>query len=116
MATNGESARKWLEANQQKTSPERIRQIRDNIVAKLQRLDDNDNEHDGLLEALDVMDAHLLQLEQQDKPEDHSGNSSEDLPPLDYSPLVNHHQEAVPQLSSEEKQRRFQELLRKSRR
>ncbi|MCW7551544.1 hypothetical protein NX722_02565 [Endozoicomonas gorgoniicola] len=115
MATNGESARKWLEANQHKTSPERIRQIRDNIVAKLQRLDDTENEHDGLVEALDVMDAHLLQLEQQDKPEDHSGSSSDDLPPLDYSPLVNHHQEATVQLSPEEKQRRFQELLKKSR-
>ena len=115
MATNGESARKWLEANQHKTSPERIRQIRDNIVAKLQRLDDTDNEHDGLVEALDVMDAHLLQLEQQGKPEDHSESSSDDLPPLDYSPLVNHHQEATVQLSPEEKHRRFQELLKKMR-
>ena len=115
MATNGESARKWLEANQHKTSPERIRQIRDNIVAKLQRLDDTDNEHDGLVEALDVMDAHLLHQEQQGKPEDHSGSSSDDLPPLDYSPLVNHHQEATVQLSPEEKHRRFQELLKKNR-
>ena len=115
MATNGESARKWLEANQHNTSPERIRQIRDNIVAKLQQLDDTDNEHDGLLEALDVMDAHLLQLERQSKPEGNSDSSPEDLPPLDYSPLVNHQEEVVPQLSAEEKQKRFQALLRKNR-
>lgn len=111
MATNGDSARKWLEANQHKATPERIQQIRDNIVAKLQRLDDTDHEHDGLVEALDVMDAYLLQLQQPESAQE----SEADLPPLDYGLLVDHHQEAVPQLNADEKQRRFQELLKKSR-
>ena len=111
MATNGESARKWLEANQHNASVERIQKIRDNIVAKLQRLDDTDTEHDGLVEALDVMDAHLIQLQQ---PESQSEESA-DLPPLDYGLLVDHRQEATPQLNQEEKQKRFQDLLKKSR-
>ena len=106
MATNAESAKKWLEENQHKVSIERIQQIRDNIFAKLQRLDEHDDEHDGLLEALDVMDAFLASQQQ---PE-----SAEELPPLDYSPLVNHQGEHTPQLSQAEKQQRFQELLKKA--
>lgn len=107
MATNGESARKWLEENQHKVSIERIQQIRDNILARLQRLDDHEDGHDGLLEALDVMDAFIASQQQ---PE-----AVEESPPLDYSPLVDHQAKPAPQLSQEEKQQRFQELLKKSR-
>ena len=107
MATNGESARKWLEEHQHKTSLKRIQQIRDNIFAKLQRLDDSDDEHDGLLEALDVMDGFIASQQQPEV--------AEDLPPLDYSPLVDHQADHAPQLSQKEKQQRFQKLLKKSR-
>ena len=107
MATNGESARKWLEENQQKVSIERIQKIHDNIFSRLQRLDDHDDEHNGLLEALDVMNAFLASQQQ---PE-----AAEDWPPLDYSPLVNHQAEHSPQLSQKEKQQRFQQLLKKNR-
>lgn len=113
MATNGESARKWLEENQHNIPAERVQHIRDNIATKLQRLDDPDSDHNGLLEALDVMDSFLLQQQQPDT-EGNSENSVTEPPPLDYSPLVDHHSEAAPQLTPEEKRQRFQSLLQKA--
>ena len=105
MATNGESARRWLEENQDRVSLERIRQIRDNIVDRLQTLDEQDEAHEGLLEALDVMDEHLIATEQPEP-----GNDAANVL-LDSSPLVSSTPEDTPHLSSEEKQRRFRRLL-----
>ncbi|WP_252179185.1 hypothetical protein [Endozoicomonas sp. 4G] len=106
MATNGESARKWLKENQSKVSLERIRQIRDNISNKLQDLDESDESYSGLLEALDVMDGHLLQGEQESTaPESKSVN-------LDLSPLIPQSEPQAPQLSVQEKKLKFQQLLK----
>ena len=106
MATNGESARRWLEENQDKVSLERVRQIRDNIVNRLQSLDEQDETHEGLLEALDVMDEHLLVAEQ---PE--TGNDAISAQ-LDSSPLVSNTTADAPHLSEDEKQKRFRQLLK----
>ncbi|MGI9275564.1 MAG: hypothetical protein ACR2PT_12055 [Endozoicomonas sp.] len=106
MATNGESARRWLEENQDRVSLERIRQIRDNIVSRLQSLDEQDETHEGLLEALDVMDEHLIETEQPEPP----GNDAANVL-LDSSPLVSSPPAEPPHLSREEKQRRFRRLL-----
>ncbi|WP_062260426.1 hypothetical protein [Endozoicomonas arenosclerae] len=106
MATNGESARRWLEENQEKVSLERIRQIRDNISSKLQNLDESDDTYTGLLEALDVMDNHLLQEEQASPtPEPESVS-------LDLGPLIPQTDAEAPQLSAAEKKLKFQQLLK----
>ncbi|WP_422133045.1 hypothetical protein [Endozoicomonas sp. ALD040] len=106
MATNGESAKRWLEENQDKVSVERIRQIRDNISNKLQDLDESDEAYPGLLEALDVMDNHLLQQEG-DTPAPESESAS-----LDLGPLVPQSDLPTPQLSAQEKKLKFQQLLK----
>ncbi|WP_257285303.1 hypothetical protein [Endozoicomonas sp. SESOKO1] len=110
MATNGESARKWLEQNREQISEERILQIRSNLVKKINQISDADNlnesdEHQGLLEALDVMDAWL---QERAKPEETLAEASA----LDYSPLIQEPSEPAPQLTREEKLRRFQNLLK----
>ncbi|KEQ18673.1 hypothetical protein [Endozoicomonas numazuensis] len=106
MATNGESARRWLEENQDKVSLERIRQIRDSISSKLQDLNESDETYPGLLEALDVMDNHLLQ-EDQEPPTPESEPVS-----LDLGPLVSHADAEAPQLTAQEKKLKFQQLLK----
>ncbi|MGI9280614.1 MAG: hypothetical protein ACR2PX_13480 [Endozoicomonas sp.] len=106
MATNGESARRWLEENQDKVSLERIRQIRDNISDKLQDLDESDESYPGFLEALDVMDNHLLQ-EEQESPVTESESIS-----LDLGPLIPQADSEPPQLTAQEKKLKFQQLLK----
>ena len=65
MATNGESARKWLEENREQISEERILQIRSNLVKKINQMADADNLNESdetsrvVRRALDVMDAWL---------------------------------------------------------
>ncbi|WP_419831409.1 hypothetical protein [Endozoicomonas atrinae] len=110
MATNGESARKWLEENREQISEERIIQIRSNLLKKINQMADADNlnesdEHQGLLEALDVMDAWL---QERAAPQEVTAETSM----LDYSPLIQEPSEAAPQLTQEEKLRRFQNLLK----
>ncbi|WP_257263780.1 hypothetical protein [Endozoicomonas sp. ONNA2] len=110
MATNGESARQWLEQNREQVSEERILQIRNNLVKKIDQMVDADNmnvsdEHQGLLEALDVMDAWL---QERASPRETATETSA----LDYSPLIQEPSETAPKLTQEEKQRRFQNLLK----
>ncbi|KEI71138.1 hypothetical protein [Endozoicomonas elysicola] len=112
MATNGESARKWLEENREQITEERILQIRSNLVKKVNQMAESDNldvsdEHQGLLEALDVMDGWL---QERTVPQEIPIESSE----LDYSPLIQPPSEPAPQLTQEEKLRRFQNLLKSS--
>ena len=108
MATNGESARKWLEENREQITEERIVKIRDNLEKKINQITASDNpdgsdELPGLLEALDVMDAWLQ--ERAIPPETATSEP-------DYSPLVQEPSEPAPQLTPEEKLRRFQHLLK----
>lgn len=112
MSTNGESARKWLEENRESVSEDRVLQIRSNLVKKINQLAEPENmdpsdEHQGLLEALDVMDAWL---HERAPPMEAQAEASE----LDYSPLIQESSEPAPQLSREEKLRRFQHLLKTS--
>lgn len=108
MATNGESARRWLEENHDKVPLERIRQIRDNLAKKLQNIEESDDTYSGLLDALDVMDNHLLEIE---NPAPVS-EASETTASLDLAPLIPDADQSSPQLSPEEKQARFQSLLK----
>lgn len=110
MATNGESARKWLEENREQITEERIVKIRDSLEKKINQITASDNpdvsdELPGLLEALDVMDAWLQ--ERAIPPETATATSE-----LDYSPLIQEPSEPAPQLTREEKLRRFQHLLK----
>lgn len=112
MATNGESARKWLEENREQVSEERILQIHSNLAKKINQLADSDNmdssdEYEGLLEAMDVMDAWL---QARATPAEEETEASE----LDYSPLVQEPSGPTSQLSREEKVLRFQSLLKSS--
>ena len=109
MATNGESARKWLEDNKEQASEQRIVQIRSNLVKKIDLLaessEDVADEYQGLLEALDVLD-EWLQHAVQATPAEPSA--------LDYSALAEEPAEPAPLLSPEEKRQRFQSLLKSS--
>ncbi|WP_345198758.1 hypothetical protein [Kistimonas scapharcae] len=105
MATNGESAAQWLSEHGETTPVERLQQIRDNIAAKLE---DNiqDEQHIGLLEALDVMDSYIISKEALT-----TDNSPIDIRP-DLSPLCDNRAATSPGLSEEEKKKRFNELLK----
>ncbi|WP_257294719.1 hypothetical protein [Endozoicomonas sp. YOMI1] len=110
MATNGESARQWLQQNREQISEERILQIRSNLVKKINQMADPEDltvsdEHQGLLEALDVMDNWL---QERATPQE----TAEEASALDYSPLIQEPSEPAPQLTQEEKLRRFQNLLK----
>lgn len=112
MATNGASARQWLESNKHKVSEQRVLQIRDNLQKKIEALSKAEeptdpNEEQGLVEALDVMDA-FIETRYGESPAEES--SAE----LDYSSLVETSDCGAPVLDSPEKQRRFQELLKSS--
>ena len=111
MATNGESARKWLEENKKQVSEQRIIQIRSNLVKKINLLaescDEMSDKYQGLLEALDVMDSWLQQ----------GGTAQEkpvELSDLDCRSLVEEPSEPAPLLSPEDKRQRFQSLLKAS--
>ncbi|MRI34732.1 hypothetical protein EOPP23_17250 [Endozoicomonas sp. OPT23] len=106
MATNGQSAKKWLEENQGKASDERVQQIRNSIAEKLTKLDDSDDSSSGLLEALDVLDNYL-----QGPEETESATAEQDVK-LDLSPLGSESNPDIPQLSPEEKQAQFRKLLK----
>ena len=108
MSTNGESARRWLDDNQERVSEERIRQIRDNLAKKIDQISDSDtpsDAHQDLLDALDVMDAWL----------DDNSPPSDTVPDntaLDYSPLIQEPTDVITPLSEEEKKQRFNDLLK----
>ena len=111
MATNGESARKWLDENAELVSEQRVVQIRSNLAKKIDLLaesgGDMSDEYQGLLEALDVMDDWLQQ-----------GGTTQEAPAqpsdLDYRGLIEEPSEPAPLLSPEEKRQRFQNLLKAS--
>ncbi|OED42927.1 hypothetical protein ACH42_11405 [Endozoicomonas sp. (ex Bugula neritina AB1)] len=113
MATNGESARQWLKDNKQKASESRIKQIRDNLNKKAHDLsnaddDDIDDQYQGVLEALEIMDTFI---------EKHFApvpDTKETSAILDSSSLISDTSSDVPLLSSQEKQARFQALLKTS--
>ncbi len=111
MATNGESARKWLKENGEQVTEQRIVQIRDNLVKKINLLSETSEDipdaHQGLLEALDVMDDWLQQTAQ---------GGSADSSTLDCGALVEEPSVPVPLLSPEEKRQRFRKLLESTRR
>ncbi len=117
-STNGESARKWLKENKERITEQRIVQIRGNLEKKINQLtqantpDDPElsDEHQGLLEALDVMDAWLQEhsLPVSNKAVSESSESAA----LDYSPLIQESAEPIVQLSPQEKRRQFQMLLK----
>jgi len=92
MATNGESAAQWLSEHGETTPVERLQQIRDNIAAKLEDDIRDDEQHVGLLEALDVMDSYIINKEALS-----TGDNSD---------------AASPTLPEEERKKRFSELLK----
>ena len=105
MATNGQSARKWLEENGNKVSRDRVEQIRKNIAEKLAKLDESDDSYPGLLEALDVMDDHLNPAVEEE------ATPAADIK-LDLGPLASESDFEAPQLSPDEKKARFKQLLK----
>lgn len=112
MATNGESARQWLESNKHKVSEERILHIRDNLQKKIEALAKADEpvdptEEQGLVDALDVMDAFIERQFGESQPDESTAE-------LDYSSLVDSSASEAPILDDSEKQKRFQALLKKS--
>ena len=112
MATNGESARQWLESNKHKASEQRIIQIRDNLQNKIEALakaeePTDPSEEQGLVEALDVMDAFIETRYGEPQPEESNAQ-------LDYSSLTDSTANDAPVLNDTEKQKRFQQLLKNS--
>ena len=113
MATNGESAKKWLADNQQKISEPRVKQIRDSLEKKVNDLsntdqDDLDDEYQGVLEALEVMDAFIREnYHPIPVPEENNID-------LDSSSLTSDAPANAPVLNHQEKQARFQALLKDS--
>ena len=114
MATNGNSARQWLKQNHNKVTEQRIRQIRDNLEQKISTIshaendDMDDDAYQGLVEALEVMEAFILE----NYPP--AENSAELGPELDFSPLASDMGQDIPCLDSETKRNRFQALLKDS--
>ncbi len=108
MATNGESAKQWLADNSGKVSIERMQQIIASIHKKLDAMNSSHSEYNGFLEALDVMDQHLLSLQGNSI---HTIKNQEKI--LDFSPLIPD-KEIADAISPEEKTRRFRELLKTS--
>ena len=113
MATNGASARSWLEQNGAQAAPEEIQRIRTAIAGKLDALSEDHPDEAGLLEALDVMDTFIEQGGVS-APVSPVVQEISNTPMLDTSPLV---PELAPaeELSPVEKQARFRKLLQSSR-
>ena len=65
MATNGESARKWLAEQGDQVTVARVQQIKNSLQSKIEQMDqaetDGSETYRGLLEALDVVDAWLTE-------------------------------------------------------
>ncbi|MGB1270842.1 MAG: hypothetical protein ACPG5T_02080 [Endozoicomonas sp.] len=113
MATNGDSARKWLEENKHQVTETRVLQIRNNLEKKINELPESDvdglsEEHQGLLEALDVLEAFL----QEQSSARTATNEVTGITGIDASPLISEPSEPVPQLDDTEKKHRFQQLLK----
>ena len=114
MSTNGESARKWLEENRDYIKEPRILQIRDNLLKKIQQYEeqeeaDTSEEYEGLLEALDVMESWL-----QENAAPQPVKPPTELPALETTPLGHNAFSEAPVLSEQEKQKKFQDLLKSS--
>ncbi len=106
MATNGESAAQWLSEHGETTPLERLQQIRDNIATRLEDGKLDDEQHIGLLEALDVMDSYIITKETST-----TGSNPIDITP-DLSPLCDNSAVASPIMPEEERKKRFSELLK----
>ena len=110
MATNGASARQWLAEHGSHKSLSEIERIRAAIAGKLETLAEDHPEQEGLLEALDVMDewisqnSNCLTVTSDCQSEYYQLDASSLTPDVD--PLE--------ELTPEEKQARFQNLLRSS--
>ncbi len=126
MATNGESAKRWLEDNAATLTNERVQQIQDNILGKLETISDDDPAAQGLLDALEELDNYLnvnltltgsteteVLLSATSGLELNTDTSSQPPVMFDTSPLIPESADSEP-LSAEEKQHRFQQLLQKS--
>ena len=103
MATNGASARQWLEENHNNVPADRIQQVIRSLTRKMEDLGEDHPEWEGLLEALDVLESYQPGLT---SPDLHSNE-------LDTSPLIANEPAPEP-LSPEEKKQRFKALLQKS--
>lgn len=116
MATNGESAARWLLEQGDKTSPERLQQIRDNLANKLEPLDESATEYGDLLDALDVMDNHLARMAQgiPAAPTESVENPDSEAPQLDSSPLIAN-DATTAFISAEERRAKFAQLLKAGR-
>ena len=127
MSTNGDSARRWLEENRTKVTEQRILQIRDSLLKKIQGIeqsedDDVSDEYDGLLEALEVMESWLQEntthfqqeYKQPHQQEQQQQTAEQPSAELDYGPLGSNDAAPAPILSDEEKHARFKELLESS--
>ena len=110
MATNGESARQWLVDHEETAPLERIIKIRDSLLKKIDVISESDNidldeEFQGLTEALDVMEDHIIKNSTQtsDQPE----------PDLDHSTLIQDSAVGSPPiLNNKEKRAIFNKLLK----
>ena len=110
MATNGESARKWLLDNCKTITTEQVNRVRESLIKKIDQTPEPENNdlpdpHQGLLEALDVLDAWLLENTAA------SPKNLDETIPLDYRPLVTEPSEPINILTEKEKLREFHKLL-----
>lgn len=106
MTTNGESATNWLKEQGEATSPERLQKIRNNIASQLEESSPDDQQHIGLLEALDVMDDYLINKNATVVSNSESISLTDRLPLCDNTTSL-----PPPLLTEDEKKQRFKTLL-----
>ncbi|RRJ84313.1 hypothetical protein [Aestuariirhabdus litorea] len=110
MATNGESAARWLKDNADQLPLERIEQVRNNVQAKLDGLDDQAPSAAGLLEALEVLDHFLLNHSTVSTANPGRSGGTAPAVTFDPSPLTPAIEPIAP-LDPSEKRERFRQLL-----
>lgn len=103
MTTNAKSAKQWLETTGINEPRERIEQIAHSILTKLTQLADDDPQQQGLIEALAIVEDYLENLPL---------ITTSDSTNWDTTPLGESSVEPIPQLTKEEKQQQFQQLLK----
>ncbi|MCX4025264.1 hypothetical protein H0A36_08160 [Endozoicomonas sp. SM1973] len=102
MTTSAASAKHWLETQGINEPRERIEQIAQSMLNKLAKMDDEDPQQQGLIEALAVVEDYLASLPVTPQP-----NVSWDTDPLGDPPA-----DTIPQLTQAEKQQQFKQLLK----
>ncbi|MDE1462931.1 hypothetical protein [Spartinivicinus poritis] len=102
MTTSAASAKQWLETQGINEPRERIEQIAQNMLSKLAKMDDENPQQQGLIEALAVVEDYLASLPVTPQPTIN----------WDTSPLGDPSADAIPQLTQEEKQQQFKQLLK----